>query len=359
MNWTIKEMFEQQPLGDRTKYLGASDLHNIFNCKPYGCARRLYYDKVEPIELEQNFNMRRGHIFEKLALTLFEIKGVGKIISYQPELEKGFMKCHLDSIVEYNGRKMPLEIKCPNIYKKDDFLKNGVDSLDNMYLFQGLMQMYLSGYQEMIFGILFPDEPDELHLIPYKFDSETWEKILIKINEFWQMCQNKQEPLRLTSFNEKGDKRRVGCRYINRCWEKLANEIESKYEAIEQEENLEFFDILIKYKQLRSENKLKKEEFENCKAELKQKMIEKHQLKIKAGEIQEGEKVKINSAYYQLKTNLSYRWKDFIKENPESIIYFKVRKEVEPDVPSLLANYTKEQLDKFRVVSIKENFGVK
>jgi len=109
-----------QFLKERKTAIGGSDVPALLNMAPYGCKRRLWYDKknIKP-DFAQVYNnhMKRGNYLEDFALEFFAESAAVSI--YRPAWKLHdhvpYFGCHADGLIENNGgyRDTLLEVKIP------------------------------------------------------------------------------------------------------------------------------------------------------------------------------------------------------------------------------------------------------
>ncbi len=205
-------------LGDRTKYLGASDLGDVFSIPPYGCQRKLYYKKTGtepdyPDNMDENFNIRRGNILEPVAASLYA-KETGRKVRRRNNLivddEYDWMGCHLDREIVADERGPGiLEIKAPSMRVFLDVKRKGAQE---GYILQ-LQQML--GIRKLAWGAFafFSAELADL----FHFDVLRDDELIAKAREgaaaFWELVKRRTMPEKL----EKKDKRCMRCNFQTTC----------------------------------------------------------------------------------------------------------------------------------------------
>jgi putative phage-type endonuclease len=228
---------------DRRRGVGGSDVQDVLNLPPYGCAARLFDTKrnLKPdFEPVRNPNMERGVVLEDIACEMFAkqenetIKVAKRIVSK----EHPFMIGNIDREIiradkNYNGI---LETKCPT---RDNYLRIKRIGLPEYYITQ--MQHYLSvaGLKWGTWAIFCADMW-ELTPIPVERDEELIAMIIEAEENFWKLVENGPRPDRL----EWGDKRCKSCNRKMSCWGDKIKELDedydeaddSDYEFVEDEE---------------------------------------------------------------------------------------------------------------------------
>lgn len=215
---------------NRQKYIGASDIHQVLSLPPYGCARRLLYEKRGvPADYPQieNEHIRRGKFYEPIALKLYQ-KETGRVIAKRITLEHPeypFMVAHPDGIVcntkkqEYSLINAPVEVKCPT---RRNFEKMKYEGLGEAYILQIQYQIGLAKLQnvpeelipDMGVSINFcPETTDRLYF-SVKMDRDLVNMIFARVREFWvRVVQGGEEVIRL----EPTDRRCQPCLWRKTC----------------------------------------------------------------------------------------------------------------------------------------------
>ena len=204
-------------LEERLTGLGGSDIHHLFSAKPYGCARKLWYEKTEqapdyPV-IASNV-MKRGNKLEQLVrdeyveVTGRKIRRVNRMIKND---KIPWAMCHLDAeiVAIDDGGTGILECKSvgrPMYYKIRD------EGIPDSWIFQ--MQHYLltTGRKWGSYAILWADSWEFIHF-DVEADDEFHHLILEAGERFWRMRENGPAPERL----EAKDKRCSNCEFRNTC----------------------------------------------------------------------------------------------------------------------------------------------
>lgn len=173
----------------RRNGLGGSDIANLMGLSPFEDATPefLFREKVEGLERDTNFSMRRGTSLEPVARRSLE-KMLGA--SYTPicvEHDKQpWMKASLDGCNFDNFRSEIVEIKCPK-YTVHDYVLSGL--CPDYYAVQCQWQLLVTGAEVCIFasynnGQKFAAKDHLAYLLLYP-DAEKQAEILEKAEEFW------------------------------------------------------------------------------------------------------------------------------------------------------------------------------
>ena len=114
-------------LGDRSKYVGASDIG--------GCLRKSYLDKINPQEKDAQTLavLLRGHLAESLVAKALDAQNIK--YQTQVELQEDFIKAHLDFVFCSPKECVVVEVKSTN---------NIPDTPYTSWVLQIQLQMYLA-----------------------------------------------------------------------------------------------------------------------------------------------------------------------------------------------------------------------
>lgn len=207
---------------DRITGIGSADVADVFNLPPYGCARRLYYQKTatpSDYELprdETNYHIRRGNMFERLAAEMY-IKMTGRKAikpnrafrsDYHP-----YMIAHLDWLLidkKASRRGCPLELKNPS---KEHFLKIKHEGIPEYWLLQLQHQMYVKESPWGSFGVMSPELAQMLPSFDLERDDGLINKIVKAEGLMWDTIQERKPPEKL----DLDDKRCAVCSWRVTC----------------------------------------------------------------------------------------------------------------------------------------------
>lgn len=200
----------------RRSGIGGSDVHHLFNLEPYGCARRLFYQKsgVAPDYLPKNVALfERGHVLEPIIVTEYLRKTgrsgeLHKETIYSERCPEMFV--HLDYLI-YNeaGVAGVLEAKSAG---REVFAKIKREGIPAGYALQLQDQMHVSGLTWGAFAVLWPDGWDMLRF-DVEYDVEIGQMIEHEARKFWVRVQTGDAPDRL----KPSDKRCKSCEYRTSC----------------------------------------------------------------------------------------------------------------------------------------------
>lgn len=201
---------------DRKSFIGGSDVDSVFNLPPYGCKRRLWYEKTgqEPDwPREENYHMKRGKMFEPLAARLYAQATSKKIRRNNTRVvdqEYPFMAGLVDREIVGDPRGVGvLEVKCPTMRT---FMKMRKDGSPDAYILQ--LQHYLRA-RKASWGAFafFCAELADLEYFEMERDEDLIKKIIEGEIAFWEMVRRKEKPDKL----ELGDRRCISCEMQRTC----------------------------------------------------------------------------------------------------------------------------------------------
>ncbi len=184
---------ESKPM-DRTQGVGASDLGAVFNLKPYGCERQLFYEKrgvPADYPFLGNVHTRRGIFFEPIAADYYQQETGRELLTipderlpYKDETFP-FITCHPDRIHVHTGN--PAEIKCPS---REMFRKIKAEGLPQAYILQLQQNIHLT---KVGFGtfIVFCAETVELLHFDMERDQELIDLSVDAEKAFWSKVKDK------------------------------------------------------------------------------------------------------------------------------------------------------------------------
>jgi putative phage-type endonuclease len=212
---------------ERRRGIGGSDVSDVLNLEPYGCAARLFDTKrnTKPdVKDVRNPNMERGVMLEDIACEIYarqtgnEIEKVGRQVSDTHDYIIG----NVDrKIIKKTGNGV-LETKCPS---RDNYLRIKRLGVPDYYIVQ--MQHYLYAW-DLQWGeyAIFCADMWELLPIPVKRDDELIKMLIENEEIFWKQVENGPRPDRL----EFGDKRCIKCNRKMSCWGDKVKYMDEDYE---------------------------------------------------------------------------------------------------------------------------------
>jgi putative phage-type endonuclease len=203
-------------MDDRSHFIGGSDCADVFSLPPYGCSRKLWYEKTnaEPdYPKEDHFHFKRGKILEPLAAELYQEETGRKVRRNTQRLvdsEYPFMGALLDREILNDERGVGvLEIKCPSLRMYQQVKREGSQEA---YLLQA--QHYLR-VRKAAFGAFcfFSAELAEIFHFETARDEDLIKKVIEGEYAFWELVQRHEPPEKLLD----GDKRCNKCIYQVTC----------------------------------------------------------------------------------------------------------------------------------------------
>jgi predicted phage-related endonuclease len=266
---------------DRTQGIGGSDAKHLFNLEPYGCERKLWYQKrgTEPDFVPHKAIFDRGHILEDIVAKMyteqtgFKVRRVNRTLVHH---NYDYLIGHIDrQIMNKEGETGVLECKTMGYYA---FKKLKTEGLSDDYILQ--MQHYLAvtGYTWGAFAILWADGWEFL-TFEVQRDDELIQQIIDKASIFWRKVENGQAPDRL----DVKDKRCRSCEFRNKCQEALLLEYAKAFDDDKEEDVCEltddFNELLEEYKDAKQIADEANEYLEEIKDKIKSKVGDKQVLK--------------------------------------------------------------------------------
>jgi predicted phage-related endonuclease len=198
---------------DRTRFIGGSDIGAIVNAPPYGCARKLWYQKrgVEAdYEVPFRGHLVRGTKLEPLIVEEYEVRTGRKVRRKKVVRGAGHEAGAMDRMILGDERGPGvLECKTANERAFRGFLREG---LPLSYQLQIQWYMGLAGYRWGAFAVL---EPSQWRFETFEVDADAAAFAMVRemAEEFWRMVQGEGEPQRLPV----SDKRCGRCEYRHSC----------------------------------------------------------------------------------------------------------------------------------------------
>src|SRR3989338_1898336 len=196
--------------------IGGSEVKDVFSLKPYGCRRRLWYEKTgATIDYPRLFNehMQRGTVLEPFVASLYQ-KRTGNALVRIPKkalpLRKPlhpFISGHPDRIHKKDGS--PVEIKCPG---RRVFMKIKAEGLQEDYILQLQQYIYLCNSGQGHYAIFCAETGDFLSFQQARQEGLIQEMIRAEVS-FWTEVQDNTPPPKL----EIADARCGRCIYRITC----------------------------------------------------------------------------------------------------------------------------------------------
>ena len=204
-------------LKERKAGLGGSDVHHLFYSEPYGCARKLWYDKTDQAPdypVVQTSIMTRGHKLEQLirdeysAATGRKIRRVNRMLVNK---EHPWAMCHLDAeIVSFDDRGTGV-LECKTV-GRPMYYKIQEEGIPHYWIWQIQHYLMTTGRQWGSYAILWADNWEFIHF-DVDADPVFRQQIIEAGQKFWRMVKNGPAPERL----DIKDKRCGLCEFRNTC----------------------------------------------------------------------------------------------------------------------------------------------
>ena len=203
------------PAKDRTKSIGGSDLGAVFNLPPYGCRRRLWYEKVgvaRDYPQIETAPMRRGKFFEPIVRD-FYMAQTGLEVEPGPIelafLDRPFSTGQLDGRVRENGTSRPWECKVPG---ERMFIKIKREGMPDEYILQLQKYIHLDGAAAGTFAVFHADSVSML-TFDVALDPMLCNEIRWAEESFWKQVTDGSIPDRLETV----DRRCSACNWRTTC----------------------------------------------------------------------------------------------------------------------------------------------
>lgn len=211
-------MLTEKQLLERKKGIGGSDLHHVFNEPPYGCSRKLWYDKTSqepdyPIVGKDIFD--RGHRLEPIVVDLYrekyEDKNLGTMDPYHNPKYKWAIGNVDRGIFSADGKDLLAIFEAKTVGREVyfKFIKEGIST---GYILQLQYYMWLANVRRGAYGILWADGWKFIDF-EVERDDELIATIISACERFWKQVENGPPPDRL----ELKDKRCQGCEFRHTC----------------------------------------------------------------------------------------------------------------------------------------------
>lgn len=185
-------------LAERRQGIGGSDAASLFDLPPYGCRRKLWYDKrgePQDFPFHGNAHTERGHRLEPVAADLFA-EATGRRLTVSTCEHRPPMLVNVDRLIrrEPDGKGLGvLEIKCPSRF---EFARVKREGLPEAYILQLQHAFAVTGYRWGAFAVLCADPWEFIHF-EVKRDDAICRRLEDECNRFWRLVENGPAPDRL------------------------------------------------------------------------------------------------------------------------------------------------------------------
>lgn len=202
-------------LAERKLGIGGSDMGDLFQFEPYGCMRRLWYDKRDQAPdypKEETDAMRRGEELEDIIADRWAREHGTKVFRSVSLInpKHAWARVNIDRRILADERGPGvLEIKTANQFVFAKILKEG---LPYPYILQIQHAMMVTGYTWGAFAVL---HPDSWRMVSFEVaaDTELHAAIIERGEKFWAQVENGPAPDRL----EATDRRCQSCPFRLTC----------------------------------------------------------------------------------------------------------------------------------------------
>lgn len=293
---------------DRTKGIGGSDVHHLFNLKPYGCSRLLWYEKMG-IEADFPFlgnnATERGNRLEDIAAEEYTKKTERRIQkSFKCYTYSDWGRGHIDRLILKDKRGSGvLEIKVPGEHM---FRKIKREGLPESYILQLQYYLLLTGCNWGSYCIFWADGW-ELLSFDMERNIQLIDVIMAKAVSFWNSVKNQTTPDRLDSTDSRCGK----CSYRTTCQGRLILEtIQDDSEELEYDES--FSSLIAEYAEARDIYSESEEYLNGIKEKIRDLMGDKPAIRTDGGKI-----------YYRPTKTMRFNTKLFSKEHPKMAKEYK------------------------------------
>lgn len=202
---------------DRRGYVGGSEIAAVLNLEPYGCARRLWYQKTGQMQ-DRSFRetgpMRVGTVMEGWIADQVEEKYGFKLRRKAAVQGMEHEVAHLDRHIVAMDERGPgvLEIKCIG---RESYWKWFFDGVPQAYVLQLQWYMRLTGWK---WGAIAAwnrehDGDGEVKLYEFTYDDDLMAMVSERVDEFWQRVTDRNPPPPLNPRDTRCD----GCEFGATC----------------------------------------------------------------------------------------------------------------------------------------------
>lgn len=183
-----------QDLGDRTTYVGGSDVADILGLNPYGSQLKLWRRKrgLDP-EIEETEPMRWGHLHEPTIANEFAVR-TGKKVQQRRQAyvdrEVPVIQGHIDRLVV--GEDAILECKSTSSWNAGQWGEEGTDDIPRQHIVQVQTYLMLTGRSIAYVAVLIGGNDFRVYVVRA---DKRWHKIIREeVARFWAKVENGIEP---------------------------------------------------------------------------------------------------------------------------------------------------------------------
>lgn len=173
-------------LGNRNKYIGASDIAAILGISPWVTPYKCWLYKTGKEEPVENEYMQRGKNLEPQAREIYIEQTGNQILGESEFIYKDWpiAIAHPDG-VDLDGNII-VEIKCPNKSSSVDLYN--IDGIPEHYYVQVQWQLMCSGAKECHFFVYHPGTEPYLEIV--KPDKQYFITLLDEAKDFWKLVES-------------------------------------------------------------------------------------------------------------------------------------------------------------------------
>lgn len=199
---------------DRTNHIGGSDWTDILELDGYGCRRRAWLNKREPLPIEMTGHIRRGNRLEEVAAEEYTSRTGRALRRVNLPLEHrecSWWRGHVDrrTLKDSDIGIAPVELKCPSVMSYRKARRKGIRM---GYIAQATHYGVLMGADTASFG-LFSAELWEVAVLDVPVDHSMVSMMRDEGERFWALVENGPAPDAL----DPKDRRCARCQYRQRC----------------------------------------------------------------------------------------------------------------------------------------------
>jgi len=184
-------------LSERASGIGGSDIHHVFSLEPYGCSRRLWYEKrgaQADNPSEDTGAMRRGRKLESLIAEEYAEKSGREVaeVGIRRHRDHPQLMVHVDRLVRDGGRTDGGVLECKTA-NRQVFWRMKREGLLVAYILQVQHAMLVTETLWGSFALLWPDGWQLLWWDENR-DEELCTKIRDEALKFWALVENGPAP---------------------------------------------------------------------------------------------------------------------------------------------------------------------
>lgn len=281
-------MLTEKQKQERLKGIGGSDVADVLSLPPYGCARKLWYEKRQAkpdFEPVTSNDMLRGVYLESIAIKVYKEKTGNAVLPPQKfnSEEYPFILGNVDGLISRTDEDEDpgvIEVKCPS---RDNYLRIKRLGIPDYYITQGQHYMFIADKKWMEYAVFCADLWEILPIAVDR-DDELIEELITQEEIFWKKVENGPSPEKL----EWGDKRCKSCIYRLTCWDnewqEPGDEV-SEADDYEESEDTEFIEACREHGEAKQLYKQAEELLYNTKNKIIEIVGDKQKVKCNYGKV--------------------------------------------------------------------------